>query len=61
MAGKQVILEFSCGTNIMSHLGSCHTSNFDKQYYDKKIKQYCDKTIYFLLCEFKISMPGYFS
>jgi hypothetical protein len=28
-------------------LGPRQTSDFDEQYYDKKIKQYCDKTTFF--------------
>ncbi len=35
----------SCWT--VFSLGSRHTSGFDRQYSDKKIKQYFDKTIFF--------------
>jgi hypothetical protein len=35
------------------------TSNFYKQYFDKKIKKYCDKTIFFSsFCELKTSIHG---
>ncbi len=48
--------------NFFGESGPCQTSNFYKQYCDKKIERYCNKNILFSLwCELKISIHGYFS